>query len=72
MIKTLNMKILIKILIFLSIIMILFNAFQVNWESPMEGQSSVAVIGIMASLCALLLLIILMISMKISNKLKRK
>ena len=66
------MKILIKILIFLSIIMISFNVFQVNWESPMEGQSSIAVIGIMASLCALLLLIILMISMKISNKLKRK
>ena len=35
--------------------MILFNVFQVNWESPMEGQSSIAVIGIMASLCALLL-----------------
>jgi len=66
------MKILIKILIFLSIIMTLFNVFQVNWESPMEGQSSIAVIGIMASFCALLLLIILMISMKISNKLKRK
>ena len=66
------MKILIKILIFLSIIMTLFNVFQVNWESPMEGQSSIAVIGIMASLCALLLLVILMISIKISNKLKRK
>ena len=66
------MKILIKILIFLSIIMTLFNVIQVNWESPMEGQSSIAVIGIMASLCALLLLIILMISIKISNKLKRK
>ena len=66
------MKILIKILIFLSIIMTLFNVFHVNWESPMEGQSSIAVIGIMASLCALLLLIILMISIKISNKLKRK
>ena len=66
------MKTLIKILILLSIIMILFNVFQVDWESPMEGQSSIAVIGIMASFCALLLLIILMISMKISNKLKRK
>jgi hypothetical protein len=44
----------------------------VDWESPMEGKSSVALIGIMASLCAFLLLIILLISMKISSKLRRK
>ncbi len=66
------MKIFIKILIVLSITMILFNLFMVDWESPMEGQSSVALIGIMASLCAFLLLIILLISMKISSKLSRK
>jgi len=66
------MKILINILIFLSLLMTLFNVFQVNWESPTEGQSSIALIGVMASLCALLLLIILMMSMKISKKLKRK
>jgi len=66
------MKIFIKILIVLSITMILFNLFMVDWESPMEGQSSVALIGIMASLCAFLLLIILLISMKISSKLMRK
>ena len=51
-------------------IMILFNLFQLNWQSPLEGKSLIALIGIIASLCALLLLIILEISKKNSNYFK--
>ena len=66
------MKILIRILILVSLGMAIFNGFQVDWQRPLEGQSAVAIIGIMASLCALLLLVILTVSKKISAKLKRK
>tara|TARA_B100000927_G_scaffold66255_1_gene52233 strand:- start:1456 stop:1662 length:207 start_codon:yes stop_codon:yes gene_type:complete len=59
------MKVITRILMFLSIGMILFNLFQLNWQSPLEGKSLIALIGIIASSCALLLLIILEISKKI-------
>ena len=59
------MKVITRILMFLSLVMILFNLFHLNWQSPLEGKSLIALIGIVASLCALLLLIILEISKKI-------
>ena len=60
-----------RILMGLSLGMIIFNATQVNWEDPLSGESSVAIIGIMAAMCAFLLLLLLMISKKISKKLNR-
>jgi len=65
------MKIIMKILMGLSLGMIIFNSTQVNWEDPLSGKSSIAVIGIMAALCAFLLLLLLMISKKISKKINR-
>ena len=65
------MKILIIILMGLSMGMMVFNLTQVDWEDPLVGQSSVAVIGIMASLCAFLLLLLLSLSKKISKKINR-
>ncbi|MGB1362768.1 MAG: hypothetical protein ACPH4K_02225 [Flavobacteriaceae bacterium] len=65
------MKNFIKILMALSIGMVIFNATQVNWEDPLSEKSSIAVIGIMAALCAFLLLLLLMLSKKISKKLNR-
>tara|TARA_B100001175_G_scaffold317865_1_gene337086 strand:- start:1365 stop:1562 length:198 start_codon:yes stop_codon:yes gene_type:complete len=62
------MKIFMRILIVLSIGMVIFNATKVNWEDPLSDKSSIAVIGIMAALCAFLLLMLLMISKKISKK----
>tara|TARA_S200000501_G_scaffold16512_2_gene14843 strand:- start:5129 stop:5302 length:174 start_codon:yes stop_codon:yes gene_type:complete len=55
----------------LSLGMMVFNLTQVDWEDPLVGQSSVAVIGIMASLCAFLLLLLLSLSKKISKKINR-
>ena len=65
------MKIFMKILMGLSLGMVIFNATQVNWDDPFSDKSSIAVIGIMAALCAFLLLILLIISIKISKKINR-
>ena len=62
------MNIFMRILMVLSIGMVIFNATKVNWEDPLSDKSSIAVIGIMAALCAFLLLMLLMISKKISKK----
>lgn len=51
--------------------MCLFNLTQIDWENPLAGDSSVAVIGSMASASAFLLLVILMLSKKIAQKLKK-
>ena len=60
-----------KILMGLSLGMIIFNISQVDLEDPLSEQSSVAVIGIMAALCAFLLLLLLFLSKKISKNLNR-
>jgi len=65
------MKILLRILMGLSLGMVFFNATQVNWEEPLTEKSSIAVVGIMAALCAFLLLLLLMMSKRISKKLDR-
>ena len=54
-----QMKIFMKILMGLSLGMVIFNATQVNWDDPFSDKSSIAVIGIMAALCAFLLLILI-------------
>ena len=51
-----------------SVGMLLFNLTQVNWQAPLEGKSTVAVIGIMAAACAFLLLLLLFLSKKIADQ----
>jgi len=50
--------------------MMIFNLTVIDWDSPTEGDSLVAIIGVFASASALLLLIILTLSLKIKSKLK--
>jgi hypothetical protein len=64
------MKILMRILMALSLGMVVFNAVQIDWQDPLTERSDVAVIGVMAALCAFLLLLLLMLSKKISKKIK--
>jgi len=59
------MKRTIQIFMIIALVMIAFNLFQVNWESPLQGKSSVAIIGALASACAFLLLLILQLARKI-------
>ncbi|MDB2345345.1 hypothetical protein N9V61_00805 [Flavobacteriaceae bacterium] len=62
------MKIFIRIMMALAFVMAIFNATKIDFEAPLEGDSSVAVIGILASLSAFLLLLILLLSKKIASK----
>jgi len=62
------MKIVLPVFIILSSGMFLFNLIQIDWNNPLAGKSSVAVIGVMASASAFLLLLILMLSKRIDKK----
>jgi len=62
------MKRTIQIFMILALAMITFNLYQVNWQEPLEGKSSVAVIGVLASACAFLLLLILQLARKINQR----
>lgn len=61
-------KVLFYILIAIAAALIGYNATQIDMNNPMEGQSGVALICIVAALCAIILLIILMLSKKIREK----
>nr|WP_294773762.1 hypothetical protein [uncultured Flavobacterium sp.] len=64
------MKIFTSILIFLAVALILVNIYLLDFNNPFEGDSMVALIGIAASFCAVLILLIFRMSKKIEDKLK--
>ena len=64
------MKIFIYILIILSIAVIIYNSTLLDFENLLFGDSAIALIGILAATCVIVLLSILLISRKISNKSK--
>ncbi len=59
------------ILIVLAFALIAYNVTLVNFENPLEGNSIIALIGIVASLCAIVLLLIFMTSKKIQDKVNK-
>ncbi|MDX1326331.1 MAG: hypothetical protein R3299_01420 [Arenibacter sp.] len=63
-------KILLGVLIVLGLALIIFNITMVDFDAPLEGDSIIALIGIVASLCAIALLVIYSISKKIEKKMK--
>jgi len=62
------MKILIYIICITALGLSTYNATQLDFNNLFVGNSSTALIGIMASLCVLLLMGILLISKKIEKK----
>lgn len=58
------------ILIVLAIALIGFNSTMIDFENPFKGDSSVAIIGIIAPICAILLILIYRTSKKIQQKIK--
>lgn len=64
-------KTLLFILIFIALVLIAYNTTLLNFESLFVGDSLIAVIGIVASLCAIILLILFMMSKKIEEKVKK-
>lgn len=64
------MKILIYVLIACSLGLIIYNATKLDFSNLLSGDSNVAVISILAGLCAILLLVILLISKIIAKRSK--
>ena len=59
------------IMIVLAVALIAYNVTMVNFENPLEGDSVIALIGIVASLCAIVLLLIFMTSKKIQDRMNK-
>ena len=66
------MKLFTNILVVLAIGLILFNFSLIDFKNPLEGNSMIAIIGIAASFCAVLILLIFRMSKSIEEKMKDK
>ena len=64
------MKIFTTVLILLAVALIIFNVTLLDYNNPFEGNSMIALIGIVASFCAIFIVIIFRMSKKIVEKLK--
>jgi len=62
------MKQLEKILLFLTILLVVFNLTQLNVYNFLGDENRIALICFILSLCALILILILMISKRIKNR----
>jgi len=49
-----------------------YNVTMIDFQNPLEGDSTVALIGILAPLCAIALLLIFRTSKKIQRKIEGK
>ncbi len=58
------MKLTINLFILISIFLFVFNLFQINFKELNDDQNTIAIIGIFASVCALLILLIFKASKK--------
>ncbi|MDA0792886.1 MAG: hypothetical protein O3B46_06670 [Bacteroidetes bacterium] len=62
------------VMVFLMVVsgfMVVFNLSQIDWNQPLIGDSSIAVIGILASASAFVLLLILSLARKIAKQIKK-
>ncbi len=62
-------KILLTVFLVIALALIAYNATKLNFQHPLAGDSLVALIGIVASLCAVVLLLIYNTSKRIQKKL---
>ncbi|TRZ45936.1 hypothetical protein [Robertkochia solimangrovi] len=66
------MKTITIVLIVIAVAIIGYNATLIDFENPFEGDSVIALIGIVAALCAVLLLVIFNQSKKVEQKIRDK
>ena len=69
--KKKKMKVLIYILIVVAVFIIGLNITKLDSANLLRGDSSIAVISILAGMCTILLMTILLISRKIAGKIKK-
>ncbi len=62
------MKKLEKFLLFLTILLVVFNLTQLNIYNFLEDENKIALICFILSLCALILILILMLSRRIRDR----
>ncbi len=66
------MKIFSYVVIVLSLALIIFNFTKVDFNAPFEGDSSIALIGIISGFCAIFLILIFRLSKMVDDKTKDK
>ena len=66
------MKVFTTLLLFVALALIVVNIMQLDFEHPFEGNSLVALIGIIASFCAVFILLIFKMAKKIEEKIKNQ
>ena len=66
------MKIFTYIVIIVGILLIGLNLTQIDFNNPLKGDSTVALIGIVATLCAVFLVVILKMAKLIEQKTKNQ
>ena len=64
------MRIFSYIIIALSVITIIFNATKIDFEKPFEGESTIAILGIIASFCAILVVTLFRVAKKVVEQTK--
>lgn len=60
------------IIILISVVLIVINAFKLDFEQLFEEDSLIGLIGITASLCAIVIMLIFLTSKKIEDKVAGK
>jgi uncharacterized integral membrane protein len=63
-------KIVSIVLIVIAVTLIVYNTTVIDFKHPLQGDSVIALIGIAASLCAIVLIVIFMMSKKIQQKIE--
>ncbi len=66
------MKIFNYVIIVLSLVLIIFNFTKVDFDNPFEGNSSIALIGVVCGFCAIFLMLIYRMSKMVDEKTKDK
>jgi uncharacterized membrane protein len=66
------MKVFKIILAVLAVVLLIYNVTIIDFSNPFNKESTIAIIGVVACICALLLLGILNLSGKIDRKIKEK
>ncbi|TDQ32628.1 hypothetical protein [Zeaxanthinibacter enoshimensis] len=58
------------ILVVLALALIAYNVTVIDFNDPLQGDSTIAIIGIVAALCAIVLILIFNTSKKIQKKIE--
>lgn len=66
------MKIASIVISVLALALVVFNITKINFSAPFERESTVALITVLAGLCAIVLMLILRVSKKIEEKIKQR